>query len=291
MESTIELSIYAGWESLQGMRPTMEDGHEFQQIVGPVLRDDKHIFHYSFEDEVQHPNINIDGGGMFAGVYDGHDGASAMKFTVNTLSREFMRQLGLMWDSSPDDVTEMTPVWEAAYREVDKQITRRGVDGGTTVATAYLQRSGDDYWLHTANVGDSRIVLVRGKRSLRLTIDHKPTLLSEAERIRALGGYVSYSNRVNGILAVSRAFGNQWIKQYVTCEPHCSNIQLTKDDSFIIIACDGIWDVFSDQEAVNFVLRWADHPVDVIAQKLAHNAIHFRGSSDNVTVQIIKLVF
>ena len=115
--------------------------------------------------------------------------------------------------------------------------------------------------LYVANAGDSRCVLCRGKETISLTTDHKPTDPEEESRIRAAGGYIA-EGRINGSLNLSRAIGDMDYKQskdkpaeeqIVTANPEIREIALTKDDRFMILACDGIWDILTNEEAVAFV--------------------------------------
>lgn len=111
------------------------------------------------------------------------------------------------------------------------------------------------------NVGDSRsIASVRG-RVQSLSYDHKPNNELETKRILAAGGWVEF-NRVNGNLALSRALGDFVFKknenkkaedQIVTAYPDVDTKDLTSDHEFIILACDGIWDVLSNEEVLEFV--------------------------------------
>jgi protein phosphatase 2C family protein 2/3 len=111
------------------------------------------------------------------------------------------------------------------------------------------------------NVGDSRaIASVRG-RVQQLSYDHKPNNELEAKRIIAAGGWVEY-NRVNGNLALSRALGDFVFKknenkaaeeQIVTAYPDVDIKELTSDHEFVLLACDGIWDVLSNEEVLEFV--------------------------------------
>lgn len=112
-----------------------------------------------------------------------------------------------------------------------------------------------------ANAGDSRTVLSRGKVAVGLSEDHKPQNPQESERIEAAGGFVA-DNRVDGNLALSRALGDFEYKsntqkkkeeQKVTAEPDFTETPITDDCEFVILACDGIWDVKSNQQAVDFV--------------------------------------
>ena len=110
-------------------------------------------------------------------------------------------------------------------------------------------------------MGDSRaIASVRG-RVQNLSYDHKPNNELESKRIVAAGGWVEF-NRVNGNLALSRALGDFVFKknetkkaeeQIVTAFPDVEVKELTKDHEFILLACDGIWDVLSNEEVLDFV--------------------------------------
>ena len=110
-------------------------------------------------------------------------------------------------------------------------------------------------------MGDSRaIASVRG-RVQNLSYDHKPNNETETKRILAAGGWVEY-NRVNGNLALSRALGDFVFKknekkkaeeQIVTAYPDVDVKELTSDHEFILLACDGIWDVLSNEEVLDFV--------------------------------------
>jgi len=127
-------------------------------------------------------------------------------------------------------------------------------------AGAAMVRNGEGT---VANTGDSRCVISRNGVAEPLTLDHKPVLLEEAERIMNAGGFVR-DNRVNGALNVSRTLGDLDFKrndklphthQMVVATPDITTFDLQKGDEFMIIACDGIWDVLSNQEAVDFVRK------------------------------------
>jgi len=120
-----------------------------------------------------------------------------------------------------------------------------------------------------ANAGDSRAVLSRQGRAVPLSEDHKPNLPGERSRIQQAGGQVERSQvgamvqfRVNGNLNLSRSIGDLNYKKNLRLQPHeqmvCSTpdvhtFKREGDDEFIIIACDGIWDVLGSQDAVDFV--------------------------------------
>lgn len=94
--------------------------------------------------------------------------------------------------------------------------------------------------LYTANVGDARIVLCRTGKALRLSYDHKGSDENEGKRITNAGGLI-LNNRVNGVLAVTRALGDSYMKDLVTGHPYTTETVIQPDmDEFMIIACDGV---------------------------------------------------
>uniref|UniRef100_A0A0D9VSD4 protein-serine/threonine phosphatase n=1 Tax=Leersia perrieri TaxID=77586 RepID=A0A0D9VSD4_9ORYZ len=107
-----------------------------------------------------------------------------------------------------------------------------------------------------ANCGDSRAVLCRGGGAIPLSCDHKPDRPDELERIHAAGGRVIFWDgaRVFGMLAMSRAIGDSYLKPYVISDPEV-RVMERKDgeDEFLILASDGLWDVVSNEVACNVV--------------------------------------
>lgn len=94
--------------------------------------------------------------------------------------------------------------------------------------------------LYTANVGDARIILCRAGKALRLSYDHKGSDENEGKRITNAGGLI-LNNRVNGVLAVTRALGDTYMKDLVTGHPYTTETVIQPDiDEFMIIACDGV---------------------------------------------------
>jgi protein phosphatase PTC1 len=94
--------------------------------------------------------------------------------------------------------------------------------------------------LYTANVGDARIVLCRNGKALRLSYDHKGSDENEGKRVANAGGLI-LNNRVNGVLAVTRALGDAYMKDLVTGHPYTTETVIQADlDEFIILACDGV---------------------------------------------------
>ncbi|VDK31448.1 unnamed protein product [Dibothriocephalus latus] len=133
-------------------------------------------------------------------------------------------------------------------------------DVGGSTCIVLLVRDGQIY---CANCGDSRAVISCLGVAEAFSTDHKPSLPRERSRILAAGGWISGGNRVNGNLALSRALGDFTFKrnpqlspvdQIISPEPDvsCRDIR-PEEDEFIVMGCDGIWDVLTDQEVVHFV--------------------------------------
>ncbi|KAL8662598.1 MAG: hypothetical protein Q9202_004556 [Teloschistes flavicans] len=139
--------------------------------------------------------------------------------------------------------------------------------------------------LYTANVGDARIVLCRNGKALRLSYDHKGSDENEGKRISNAGGLI-LNNRVNGVLAVTRALGDSYMKDLVTGHPYTTETVIQPDiDEFLILACDGLWDVCSDQEAVDLVRH--THDPQAASKQLVDYALA-RFSTDNLSCMLVR---
>lgn len=190
-----------------------------------------------------------------------------------------------------------------AYISIDKHLSQhptfRDDRSGCTAVSILL--TGTD--LYCANAGDSRAVLCRNGRALPLSIDHKPTLPGEKRRIERAKSIV-HNRRVNGILALSRAIGDfsfkrrpfiPWEEQAVTCVPDVVSSPINRaTDEFVVIACDGIWDVMSNEAVVTFVRTRLQKGVNTstICEKLMEMCLStspFGLGCDNMSVIIVLL--
>jgi len=161
-----------------------------------------------------------------------------------------------------------------------------------------------------ANAGDSRAVLCRAGKAVELSFDHKPASDIEKTRIEAAGGYLEESAggaRVNGNLNLSRAIGDLEYKKNKDLGPEAQIIcstpdflykELVPEDEFVILACDGIWDVMTNQEACDFVRPRLLENMDLgqIAKELLDKCITPDPrttdglGTDNMTVLVVKLL-
>lgn len=113
----------------------------------------------------------------------------------------------------------------------------------------------------------------------------------ERQRIKKAGGFVSFNGvwRVAGILATSRALGDYPLKdrQLITAEPDVRTFDLDKlRPEFLILASDGLWDAFSNDEACAYIRERLDEP-HYGAKSIVLQA-YYRGSVDNITVMVVN---
>jgi protein phosphatase PTC2/3 len=157
--------------------------------------------------------------------------------------------------------------------------------------------------LLVANAGDCRAVLSRHGSALEMSRDHRPCCIRERKRIETLGGFID-EGYLNGHLAVTRALGDWHLEGMknqnksnssdgaspgpLSAEPELKLITLTKEDEFLIIGSDGIWDVFSNQNAVDFIRRRLQEHNDVklCCKEFVEESIR-RDATDNVTAVLI----
>jgi serine/threonine protein phosphatase PrpC len=211
-------------------------------------------------------------GSQYYGLFDGHGGAEASHYCAEHLHHIIVRRA----------ISErnLCLVIKHSIYEINREITARWTSAGTTAAVVVIANS----HIYTANVGDSRIIFVSHGRIERMTVDHHASVPSERFAIMARGGRVT-SGRVNGTLMLSRAIGDGDLARYISCEPHMS-VRPFRKEYRIIIACDGVWDVMSDEEAVD-ILNASKTPAE--AARLIRDEALRLGSEDNVSVSCIDL--
>ncbi|EGC39845.1 hypothetical protein DICPUDRAFT_44948 [Dictyostelium purpureum] len=209
-------------------------------------------------------------------IFDGHGGRAASDFAADNIYRIFSENLDS--NLTPEESFIKT------YQTISSQIAPWPFIG-TTAASVYINENK----VYVANVGDTRVVLgkiVDNKIiTERLTFDHRPVEDSERERIVKAGGTV-LNGRVNGMLAVSRALGDSFLNPFVISEPHLQSFSITKDDKFLILACDGVWDLVSDEEAVQII---SENPDPNKSSEILRDLAYRMGSTDNISVMVVKL--
>jgi len=207
---------------------------------------------------------------------------------------------------------------------------RAGVDSGATAVMSIITSTG---LLVVANAGDSRCsvgrkrIIVKEKENghnkektvstessngetqsshiaIDMSIDHKPEDPNELQRILSAGGSLSADGRVDGGLNLSRSLGDHCYKktytlplsrQKISPKPDIRTLQLTKNDDFIVIACDGIWNVMSSQAVTDFIadriekMELKEITEELLDQCLAPDTKGDGTGCDNMTVVIVRL--
>ncbi|KAK9816394.1 hypothetical protein WJX74_004285 [Apatococcus lobatus] len=290
-----------GWASMQGWRVSLEDAHCISLDL------DKQT------------NTSL-----FA-IFDGHGGSACAQFCAKHLALNLSR-------SKAYKANKLDEALVASYLRIDDimrtqshlldlelqkgehqndnlivslvtgsicSINQHGnPTSGCTAVTAIMRGR----QLHVANVGDSRAYLCRGGKAKALTVDHVPSDFKEHERIEKAGGFVE-DMRVNGSLAVSRALGDFEYKknpalpaweQCVSPLPDVVNHTLSETDEFLVLACDGIWNVMTGQQVIDFVRRQIQQgvPTRQISEALCDRCLGPSADSmgsDNMTVIIVLL--
>ena len=125
--------------------------------------------------------------------------------------------------------------------------------------------------------------MCRNGKAERLSLDHKGSDKLERERIQSIGGFVTEKGRVMGDLAVSRSLGDVSCSPYVTSKPFVSEVLLNKEADFLIVACDGLFDVMEDQEACDVVNKFPKEKSSMVLRDFAY----LLNSGDNVSVIVI----
>lgn len=217
--------------------------------------------------------------GLFA-IYDGHLGDSVPAYLQKNLFANILKEEEF-W-------TDPMRAISKAYERTDQAILSHNPDlgrGGSTAVTAILV-NGQKLWI--ANVGDSRAVLSRKGQAIQMSTDHEPN--TERGSIEDRGGFVSNMPgdvaRVNGQLAVSRAFGDKNLKSHLRSDPDVRGADISPDTDLVILASDGIWKVVSNQEAVDIAIKIKD-PLKA-AKQLVAEALN-RDSKDDISCVVVRL--
>ena len=211
-------------------------------------------FRSSMEDETLCVKLSLPGHYLFA-VFDGHGGQYVSKQLYNNFI-SFL-ELDENWLKYKEDLNAFTLALalETIFQVVDQLFDSRLLDHVGSTANVCIITPCE---IVCANSGDSRSILVSNSEVKDLSVDHKPTNKSEKERIEKAHGFVSNS-RLGGDLALSRAFGDFHYKNggldhkthKLTSHPDVTITLRTGSEKYLVLACDGIWDVFDSDVLAN----------------------------------------
>ncbi|BDD55061.1 Protein phosphatase type 2C 3, variant 2 [Monascus purpureus] len=271
---------------MQGWRITMEDAHAAILDLQAKAADETA--------KPAAPDKRL----AFFGVYDGHGGDKVALFAGNNVHKIVAKQEAF---AKGDIEQALKDGFLATDRAILEDPRYEEEVSGCTASVGVISR--EKIWV--ANAGDSRSVLSSKGIAKPLSFDHKPQNDGEKARISAAGGFVDFG-RVNGNLALSRAIGDFEFKkspelspeqQIVTAFPDVTVHEVTEDDEFLVIACDGIWDCQSSQAVVEFVRRGIAAKQDLyrICENMMDNCLASNSETggvgcDNMTMIIVGLL-
>ncbi|KAG1957971.1 putative protein phosphatase 2C [Pimephales promelas] len=265
--SSSSLTHSCSVHAIRNTRRKMEDRHmilkEFNQLLG--LKDGVDREYYA--------------------VFDGHGGVDAATYAATHLHIILSQQEALKSDAAT--------AFKSSFKQTDdmfkiKAKRERLRSGSTGVAVLLTSNHLTVSWL-----GDSQAMLVRQGEPVTLMDPHKPEREDEKKRIEDLGGCIAFMGcwRVNGTYAVSRAIGDFDQKPYVSNEADSSSVHLNGDEDYVLLACDGFFDVVRPGDVPGLVLealREGKGSGEDVAQSLVAQA-KAAGSSDNITVLLVFL--
>ena len=206
-------------------------------------------------------------------VFDGHGGQETVEYLVKHFATELEVQLNIS-DTIRDAIT-------ATFENIDSRLENYG--SGSTCVLALMEEGTSDMWC--AHIGDSRMI-IKQKENVIATIDHKPSLEKENIRIRCAGGYV-FQHRLNGIIAVSRAFGDfgsDLKPDMLIAIPDISHHTMSEGDVAILVS-DGVTDVISTEDITELGVSSDD--ADTVATAIKDSALK-KGTRDNVSVIVVQ---
>ncbi|KAF2592812.1 hypothetical protein F2Q70_00045642 [Brassica cretica] len=227
--------------------------------------------------------INVEGNelGLFA-IFDGHKGDQVAAYLQKHLFSNILKDGEFLVDPRRTIVK--------AYENTDKAILSDTSSdlwsGGSTAVTAIFI-NGKVMWI--ANVGDSRAIVSRRGKATQISVDHDPNTDAERSMIESKGGFVTNRPgdvaRVNGILAVSRTFGDKDLKAFMNREPDIKDVKIDSHTEILILASDGISKVMANQEAVDIALKFKDPKK--AAKQLVVEALK-RNSKDDISCIVVR---
>jgi serine/threonine protein phosphatase PrpC len=252
---------------------------------------------------------------LYTGVFDGHGGGEISKSLVSPDKINISKYLCSLTSPIISKITNsnnncnkyLTSVFERIQQKLINYHPSANTMGSTAlISLIYKNDSKNKYCLKVINLGDSRCILCN-KYNIgnALTLDHKPHFINEKKRILNSGGHIEYSDeddpRING-MSVSRSFGDL-DNPFISQKPDIFNYILN-NDKFLLLACDGVWDVLATQDVTNYILEQYDNLISSnkplierkgktdnnIAYKLADYAINNKKSKDNISVIIIFFI-
>jgi serine/threonine protein phosphatase PrpC len=218
-------------------------------------------------------------------VFDGHSGSACVNFVKSVYINRLYSNTNFINYLSTDNPNDMKTALINIAIDIDKELITNKIIGGSTAITCIVTPNN----IFFSNLGDSRAILFRKDGSYFATTDQKPILYEE--RIKKAGGFVK-NNRVNGKLAIANCFGDikfksneniQLDEQQVVASAEVTVFENSVDVMGIIVACDGIFDVYNNKELIYDSIAFSTHKNINVAKTILNTCIS-KKSYDNLTV-------
>ena len=239
------------------------------------------IYHLYMEDKSSSIiNLNKDKSNSLFCLFDGHGGQEVSTYLQNNFHK-FMKEFLPFYFENP------SLFFSKLFKNIDIKLQNLNYyNVGSTASIIYIKRYNSKNYIYTANIGDSRIILIKTREFKRLSYDDRASDPQEFSRITKNGGLI-IDNRVYGQLMLSRSFGDWELKKYgVICEPHVEEMEIGPNDLFIIMASDGVWDVLDEMEVYDMSskIKNSKEYCDIIV-----NMAIEKGSTDNISCFVLQL--
>lgn len=243
---------------------------------------------YTVHKDLTQTNKKNGAGVHVLGVFDGHGGIACAEYCAQHL----LCQLHHSWSALSLDrsAASVASALKSTFVSLDYNFMfnnfQTSDNSGCTAIVALMV--GKE--LHVASVGDCRAIVSRNGKAHALCTDHNADNNNEKARILMAGGKIylaaDNTNRVNGQIQVTRSIGDRLMKKHgLISEPSVQKYTISDDDEFLILATDGVWDVISDQGAVDIAQNSAKS-TDILCKRLQQAALD-AGSKDNISVAVV----
>merc|ERR1719324_1737781 len=243
---------------------------------------------------------------LFA-IFDGHGGKQVGQFIKTFLAVELANAFNSEEGAKDEKLSDklLKKATEATFQRLDSRVATE-LTGAYDGCTACVLLVNAEVCI-CANLGDSMAYLNRHDKDQEIQAiplqirQHKCWMMKEKERILRAGGAVE-NGRINGVLEVSRAFGDITLKKYgVLCAPEFMKFKVDREkDKYVIVGCDGFWNSWTAPEAAEDALERVqreeemaaseERPVDLrgVCRDLVTHSIEEMKSQDNVTVLLLR---
>lgn len=258
-------------------------GHECFNIFSfsgyKLVMEDEYIIHTDFYNKLQ-----------ICAIFDGHSGNQCVTYLKNNYLTKLYKNKNFIDFLTTNNKFQMISALNEITLEFDKYFISVNIKGGSTAILTIITSDN----IYTSNVGDSRAIIIKkylGNNTFDFfaTSDQKPYVYEE--RIKNAGGFIE-NNRVDGFLALGNAFGDVHFKknkclpiskQKVVAESDIEVTPNTFDIIGIILGCDGIYDVYTNEELINDCVMFTKYCATNLAEAILNMAL-LKDSHDNLTI-------